>query len=127
MFAVRIERAEEGPPPEGGEFVELPPDGVPHGVPVEAAVATSTLPNLAFEPVPAGALFPQASPSRLDPPAAERLLGPAPRSAAASMHTNLGNEPGTAQPKAGPEKVGRNDQCPCGSGKKYKRCHGAAA
>ncbi len=22
------------------------------------------------------------------------------------------------------EKVGRNDQCPCGSGKKYKRCHG---
>ena len=22
-------------------------------------------------------------------------------------------------------KVGRNDQCPCGSGKKYKRCHGA--
>jgi len=21
-------------------------------------------------------------------------------------------------------KVGRNDQCPCGSGKKYKRCHG---
>jgi preprotein translocase subunit SecA len=25
------------------------------------------------------------------------------------------------------EKVGRNDPCPCGSGKKYKRCHGAAA
>ena len=23
-------------------------------------------------------------------------------------------------------KVGRNAQCPCGSGKKYKRCHGAA-
>jgi preprotein translocase subunit SecA len=23
-------------------------------------------------------------------------------------------------------KVGRNDMCPCGSGKKYKRCHGAA-
>ncbi len=23
------------------------------------------------------------------------------------------------------EKVGRNDPCPCGSGKKYKRCHGA--
>ena len=25
-----------------------------------------------------------------------------------------------------PQKVGRNDPCPCGSGKKYKRCHGAA-
>ncbi len=28
-------------------------------------------------------------------------------------------------PGAGPRlKVGRNDQCPCGSGKKFKRCHG---
>jgi preprotein translocase subunit SecA len=24
-------------------------------------------------------------------------------------------------------KVGRNDDCPCGSGKKYKHCHGAYA
>ena len=24
-------------------------------------------------------------------------------------------------------KTGRNAPCPCGSGKKYKRCHGAAA
>ena len=26
---------------------------------------------------------------------------------------------------AGSHKVGRNSRCPCGSGKKYKRCHGA--
>ena len=25
--------------------------------------------------------------------------------------------------KVGP-KIGRNDPCPCGSGKKYKQCHG---
>jgi len=25
----------------------------------------------------------------------------------------------------GDDKVGRNDPCPCGSGKKYKKCHGA--
>jgi preprotein translocase subunit SecA len=25
------------------------------------------------------------------------------------------------------EKVGRNDPCPCGSGKKYKQCHGKLA
>lgn len=25
---------------------------------------------------------------------------------------------------ASPKKVGRNDQCPCGSGIKYKHCHG---
>jgi hypothetical protein len=25
------------------------------------------------------------------------------------------------------EKPGRNDPCPCGSGKKYKKCHGAVS
>jgi uncharacterized protein YecA (UPF0149 family) len=30
-----------------------------------------------------------------------------------------------AVPYVAPPKVGRNDPCPCGSGKKYKRCHGA--
>ena len=24
------------------------------------------------------------------------------------------------------DKIGRNDPCPCGSGKKYKKCHGLA-
>lgn len=28
------------------------------------------------------------------------------------------------QPAQAADKVGRNDPCPCGSGKKYKRCHG---
>jgi uncharacterized protein YecA (UPF0149 family) len=27
-------------------------------------------------------------------------------------------------PVVAPPKIGRNDQCPCGSGKKYKKCHG---
>jgi preprotein translocase subunit SecA len=31
----------------------------------------------------------------------------------------------TAKPVNGGAKVGRNDPCPCGSGKKYKKCHGA--
>ena len=29
--------------------------------------------------------------------------------------------------KANGRKIGRNDPCPCGSGKKYKRCHGVFA
>ncbi|MBS4213141.1 MULTISPECIES: preprotein translocase subunit SecA [Neobacillus] len=29
------------------------------------------------------------------------------------------------KPKLNKENVGRNDPCPCGSGKKYKNCHGA--
>jgi preprotein translocase subunit SecA len=31
------------------------------------------------------------------------------------------------QPVKVGQKVGRNDPCPCGSGKKYKKCHGALA
>ena len=39
---------------------------------------------------------------------------------------NRGEEPVSAQPvQRGDDKVGRNDPCPCGSGKKYKKCHGA--
>ncbi len=33
------------------------------------------------------------------------------------------SDPSGAQRRTG-EKVGRNDPCPCGSGKKYKKCHG---
>ena len=32
-----------------------------------------------------------------------------------------------AQPIRAARKVGRNDPCPCGSGKKYKQCHGKLA
>ena len=32
-----------------------------------------------------------------------------------------------AQPAAAGVRVGRNDPCPCGSGKKYKQCHGKLA
>jgi len=34
---------------------------------------------------------------------------------------------GPTKPITSEEKVGRNDPCPCGSGKKYKHCHGRAA
>jgi preprotein translocase subunit SecA len=35
-----------------------------------------------------------------------------------------GDGPTTAPVKRERPKVGRNDPCPCGSGKKYKKCHG---
>ncbi|MCF7934171.1 MAG: SEC-C domain-containing protein, partial [Spirochaetia bacterium] len=35
--------------------------------------------------------------------------------------------PAQAQIKRTYPKVGRNDPCPCGSGKKYKHCHGASS
>jgi len=36
-----------------------------------------------------------------------------------------GDTPQVQQVVRGQEKVGRNDPCPCGSGKKFKKCHGA--
>jgi hypothetical protein len=39
-----------------------------------------------------------------------------------------GRRPGERQgTQVAEAKVGRNEPCPCGSGKKYKKCHGAAA
>lgn len=34
-------------------------------------------------------------------------------------------EPQKQMPVRAEQKIGRNDPCPCGSGKKYKNCHGA--
>jgi preprotein translocase subunit SecA len=55
------------------------------------------------------------------------FMGPAPRAAPApfaepAVTSSLGPV-GRTSPTV-PE-VGRNDPCPCGSGKKYKKCHGA--
>jgi hypothetical protein len=53
-------------------------------------------------------------------PAAVRPATRAPRPVAAAS-------PKTLAPAAGsPAKVGRNEPCPCGSGRKYKVCHGGA-
>ena len=37
---------------------------------------------------------------------------------------NAGRQQGPVQPRKAEPKVGRNDPCPCGFGKKYKNCHG---
>ncbi len=39
---------------------------------------------------------------------------------------SAGARPVRRQPSAAPMTVGRNEPCPCGSGKKYKKCCGAA-
>jgi hypothetical protein len=43
---------------------------------------------------------------------------------AALAGRRLGQQQGTV---VADDKVGRNDPCPCGSGKKWKKCHGVAA
>ncbi len=40
------------------------------------------------------------------------------------LNASHGDEAAIKQPKVNKDKVGRNDPCPCGSGKKYKHCCG---
>lgn len=50
---------------------------------------------------------------------------PAPEEANGGQQRALPNQPQRKpEPVRVEEKVGRNDPCPCGSGKKYKQCHG---
>ena len=51
----------------------------------------------------------------------EDLPGENAQRAAASAHQGERQRP---QPVVAGPKIGRNDPCPCGSGKKYKSCHG---
>ena len=41
------------------------------------------------------------------------------------MVLNRSDEPATQTVQSQADKTGRNDPCPCGSGKKFKKCHGA--
>jgi uncharacterized protein YecA (UPF0149 family) len=51
------------------------------------------------------------------------LAGPPPTDVS-KLATNRGEER-KQQPVHAAAEPGRNDPCPCGSGKKYKKCHGA--
>jgi len=42
-----------------------------------------------------------------------------------NLSTNQPSEGGGGTTVVAVQKVGRNDPCHCGSGKKYKKCHGA--
>ncbi|HTX03871.1 MAG TPA: preprotein translocase subunit SecA [Candidatus Acidoferrales bacterium] len=87
-------------------------------------------PGPAFDPVPSGQLLPQpaALGAPLDDRSIEKILGPVPgKPAKAQIHTNRDGEEPAKPAQRTSDKVGRNDLCPCGSGKKYKKCHGAAA
>jgi preprotein translocase subunit SecA len=89
----------------GGAELEITPES--------AAASAAALPRS----MP-GALLGGAGPGLAAAGAAARVR-PAPPSAAAA--------PGVAPFVRDGRKVGRNEPCPCGSGKKYKHCHGALA
>ncbi|HLJ36630.1 MAG TPA: preprotein translocase subunit SecA [Ktedonobacteraceae bacterium] len=59
--------------------------------------------------------------------ASERKTGFNARGNGQNGHRGAGRSPSAPTPSrpANPARIGRNDPCPCGSGKKYKKCHGA--
>jgi preprotein translocase subunit SecA len=106
MEAPKIERRVPAAPPVASADLKAPaslpaqPRQAP-AVPVPTRIPTTTIDALEKE-------FERKKQRELS---AARLAGSGARS-----------EP--AQRQTGP-KVGRNDPCPCGSGKKFKKCHGA--
>jgi preprotein translocase subunit SecA len=105
LFHVQIQQAE--PPPQ-----QPPPQVARHPMPSAAAAVASA------------AARAQEAPQRL-PDFARALERKQER-----QQKDLQYQTGPAQAEApkpvrAGAKVGRNDPCPCGSGKKYKKCHGA--
>ena len=107
---MKIQVSAEPRPPEGaGRAVRRPP---PPPAPLSAEEPM---------PLPSGAddLF-SGGATRVPPPPP---VAPAARRPEPALSSSLG--PVGHQTAATVPEVGRNDPCPCGSGKKYKKCHGA--
>ena len=98
---------------------------IEHGAPPPDAGGHFGSPMNPLEPLPSGQISPQ--PSRIDDKTAEQLLGPIPGKPTGPIHTNLGDGEPQKPTQRADAKVGRNELCPCGSGKKYKKCHGVSA
>jgi len=84
-------------------------------------------PMSVFARTPQQAIHPELSSRLADrfaqpPQGAPGAAGPAPVPRGAPAGPGGGGRPAPA--RVGP-KVGRNEPCPCGSGKKFKKCHGA--
>jgi preprotein translocase subunit SecA len=93
-----------------GEGTEPSAPALPRPAARRPSPANVTMNHPAAEPVPAfaGAARPSSSAGRQAPTPAR-----------------TGGDDVIKTVKRDEPKVGRNDPCPCGSGKKYKKCHGA--
>jgi len=114
-------RAQFGPPPQQRQ---RPPQRLAYSGPSEAAAAggvAATAVRTAPTQRAAGVdEFGMSARAAAAPPSGLPASGPDPR----ELATNRGEERQKA-PVSVEKEPGRNDPCPCGSGKKYKKCHGA--
>jgi preprotein translocase subunit SecA len=97
-----------------------PPTPVPSAPPVASAARPTTI-----EGEPREISLPTRQPSTTIDALEKEFARKKQRELDAATMAGGGN--GASQPnqRRTGEKVGRNDPCPCGSGKKYKKCHGA--
>jgi len=112
----------------------LGPDGQPVGsavpsprraVPPAPPVASAARPVAASDGAPREIAIPARAPSTTIDQIEKEFARKKERELAAASRAGAGESSQPSQRRTG-EKVGRNDPCPCGSGKKYKKCHGAA-
>ncbi len=83
--------------------------------PAKTAQPGAAAPRAGSRPVPASSAF--------DLKRRNEMLRKA-QDKAASKQPDEGSAPPSAAPVTTVKEAGRNDPCPCGSGKKYKKCHG---
>jgi preprotein translocase subunit SecA len=77
-------------------------------------------------PAPRPSQITLSGPSTSAPPSAFGAFGGGTTTAGSTPRpARVGGDDAVKQVRREEPKVGRNDPCPCGSGKKYKKCHGA--
>ena len=111
LFNVQVQM--EGPPPTEGAPQRSRP--TPPAAPRPLAAAASAAARVADEP-----------PAQL-PAFAREMERKQQRQEKEMQYQTGAAQAEPPKPVRAGAKVGRNDPCPCGSGKKYKKCHGATA
>jgi len=112
----------------------LGPDGQPVTQPVQPRgpvpsappVASAARPVAADDGAPREIAIPARQPTTTIDRIEKEFARKKERELAAASRQGGGDSSLPTQRRTG-EKVGRNDPCPCGSGKKYKKCHGAGS
>jgi preprotein translocase subunit SecA len=120
LFLMRI----VGPDGQPVEIATRPRPAIPAAPPVSSADGLlgngHKLPASAPPPLP----IPTRAPSTTIDELEKEFQRKKQRELEHARMAGAGDASAPAQRRTG-EKVGRNDPCPCGSGKKYKKCHGA--
>ena len=105
------------------QILERPPEGSSAGVPPDVAGASS--PTLEHRGPQGGNGRPPRQVATSVDDLEEAFQRKKRRELEQARMAGGGEQRTVQQVVRGAEKVGRNDPCPCGSGKKYKKCHGA--